>query len=66
MQWKNVECPTITEICNSTINWLDYGNSFSGIQTDCLRQTICILIRQLLVSIKQNQFKLLDVVKRKQ
>jgi len=31
------------------------GNSFSGIQTHCLWQTICILERQLLVSITQNQ-----------
>jgi len=44
-----------TRICNSAINWLDYGNSFSGIQMDCLWQTICILERQLLVSIAQNQ-----------
>ena len=28
MQWKEVNCPTFTEICNSTIDWLDYGNSF--------------------------------------
>ena len=33
----------------------DYSNSFSGIQMDCLWQTICILERQLLVSIRQNQ-----------
>jgi len=43
MQWKNVDHPTFTRICKSAINWLDYGNSFSGIQTDCLWQTICIL-----------------------
>jgi len=56
MQWKDVDCPTFTQICNSAINWLDYGNSFfSGIQTDCLWQTVCILERQLLVSIMQNQ-----------
>jgi len=36
MQWKDVDCPTFTRICKSAINWLDYGNSFSGIQTDCL------------------------------
>ena len=67
MQWKNVDCPTFTEICNWTINWLDFGNSFSGIQTDCLWQTTCILKRQLLVSIMQNQhsIKLLDVIKQK-
>ena len=45
----------VTKICNSTINWLDYGNSFSGIQTDCLTQTVCILERKPLVSIMQNQ-----------
>ena len=30
MQWKDTACPTFrpTEICNRTINWLDYGNSF--------------------------------------
>jgi len=36
MQWKDVDCPTFTRICKSAINWLDYGNSFPGIQTDCL------------------------------
>ena len=36
MQWKDVDCPTFTQICNSAINWLDYSNNFSGIQTDCL------------------------------
>jgi len=36
MQWKDVDWPTFTRICNSAINWLDYGNSFSGIQVDCL------------------------------
>jgi len=55
MQWKDVDRPTFTQICNSTINWLDYRNSFSVIQTDCFWQTICILERQLLVSITQNQ-----------
>jgi len=55
MQWKDVDRPTFTRICISAINWLDYGNSFLGIQTGCLWQTICILERQLLVSIMQNQ-----------
>ena len=55
MQWKDVDRPTFTEICNSAIKWLGYDNSFSGIQTDCLWQIICILERQLLVSITQNQ-----------
>jgi len=55
MQWKDVDCPTFTWISKLAINWLDYGNSFSGIQTDCLWQTICILERQLLVSITQNK-----------
>jgi len=55
MQWNDVDRPTFTRICKSAINWLDYGNSFSGIQADCWRQTICILERQLLVSIRQNQ-----------
>jgi len=36
MQWKDVDCPSFTEIYNSTINWLDDGNSFSGMQMDCL------------------------------
>ena len=38
MQWKDVDRHTFrpTQICNSAINWLDYGNSFSGIQTGCL------------------------------
>ena len=41
MQWKDVDCPTFTSMCNSAINWWDYSNSFfSGIQTDCLWQTI--------------------------
>ena len=31
-----MDCPTFTEICNSAINWSDYGNSFSGIQTGLL------------------------------
>ena len=53
MQWKEVDRPT--QICKSAINWLDYGNSFSGIHMDCSWQTICILERQLLVSITQNQ-----------
>jgi len=55
MQWKDVDLPIFTRICKSAINWLDYGSSFSGIQTDCLWQTICIFERQLLVSITQNQ-----------
>jgi len=55
MQWKDVDWPTFTSMGNSAINWLHYGNSFSGIQTDCLWQTICILERQPLVSIMQNQ-----------
>ena len=55
MQWKDVDCPTFTQICKSAINWLEYGNSFSGIQTGCLWQTVCILERQLLASIMQNQ-----------
>ena len=53
MQWKDVDRPK--RICKSAINWLDYGNSFSGIHMDCSWQTICILERQLLVSITQNQ-----------
>jgi len=36
MQWKDLDRPTFTRICKSAINWLDYGNSFSGIQMDCL------------------------------
>jgi len=48
MQWKDVDRPTFTRICKSAINWLDYGNSFSGTYTDC------ILERQLLVSIMRN------------
>jgi len=36
MQWKDVDCPTFTQICKSAINWLDYGNSLSGIQTDII------------------------------
>jgi len=36
MQWKDMDRPTFTRICKSAINWLDNGNSFSGIQTDCL------------------------------
>jgi len=55
MQWEDVDCPTFTSVCNSAINWLDYGNSFSGIQAGCLWQTICFLERQLLVSITHNQ-----------
>jgi len=55
MQCKDVDRPKFTRMCKSAINWLDYGNSFSGIQTDCLWQTICILDRQLLVSITRNQ-----------
>jgi len=35
MQWNDVDRPTFTRICKSAINWLDYGNSFSGIQADC-------------------------------
>jgi len=31
MQWKDVDRPTFTRICKSAINWLDYGNSLSGI-----------------------------------
>jgi len=62
-----VDRPTFTRNCKSAINWLDYGNSFSGIQTDCLWQTICILERQLLVSVyAEPTFKLLDVIKQKQ
>jgi len=55
IQWKELDCPTFTQIWKSAINCLDYGNSSSGIQTDCLWQTICILERQLLVSITQSQ-----------
>jgi len=36
MQWKDVDRPTFTQICKSAINSLDYGNTFSGIQADCL------------------------------
>jgi len=54
-QWKEVDRRTFTGICKSASNWLHYGNSFSRIQTDCLWQTICIVERQLLVSITQNQ-----------
>jgi len=54
MHWKHVDRPTFTRICKSAINWLDW-QQFSGIQTACLWQTICILERQLLVSITQNQ-----------
>jgi len=32
IEWKDMDCPTFTPV----INWLDYGSSFSGIQTDCL------------------------------
>jgi len=56
MHWKDMDRPTFTLICKSAINWLTYGNSFSGIQTDCLWQTICVLERQLLVSIMQKQY----------
>ena len=28
IQWKDVDCPTLTSMCNSSINWLGYGNSF--------------------------------------
>jgi len=55
MQWKDVDRPTFTRICKLAINWLDYGSSFSGIEMDCLWQAICILERQLLVSITWNQ-----------
>ena len=55
MEWKEMDRPTFTRICKLAINWLDYCNSFPGIQTDCLWQTICILERQLLVSITQNR-----------
>jgi len=55
MQWKDVDRPTFTRICKSTINWLDYGNSSSWIQMDCLWQTICSPWRQLLVSMTQNR-----------
>jgi len=27
VQWRDVDCPTFTSMCNSAINWLDYGNS---------------------------------------
>ena len=64
MQWKDVDRPTFTQICKLGINWLDYGSSFSGIRTDCLWQTICILERQLPVSITQNQHS--KVIKQKQ
>jgi len=50
--------PTFTQICNSAVNWLDYGNSFSGIQMDCLWQTICILYRQLHRESKKQDTKL--------
>ena len=30
---QNVDHPTFTRFCKSAVNWLDYGNSFSGIQT---------------------------------
>jgi len=54
MQWKDVNHPTFTRICNSAINWLDCGNSFSGIETDCLWQTICILHSSYLISSSRN------------
>ena len=68
MQWKDVDCPTFSSMCISAINWLDYRNSFLGIQTFCLWQTICILERQLLVSgqyYAELTVKLLDVIKQK-
>jgi len=56
VQWKDVDRPRWHESVNQALTaWLDCGNSFSGIQTDCLWQTICILERLLLVSITQNQ-----------
>jgi len=69
MQWKDVYCPTFTSMCNSAINWLDYGNSFSGIQTDCLWQTICILEAGKTAAgqyYTEPTCKLLDVMKQKQ
>jgi len=69
MQWMDVDRPTFTRICKSAINWLDYGNSFSGIQTNCL-----MLMTDYLHPGKtttgqyyaEPAFKLLDVIKKKQ
>jgi len=37
MQWKDMDCPSFTEIYSSSINWPDYGNTFlSEIQTEYL------------------------------
>jgi len=66
MQWIDVDRPTFTRICKSAINWLDYGNSFSGIQTNCL-----MLMTDYLHPGKtttgqyyaEPAFKLLDVIK---
>ena len=59
MQWKDLDCPTFTRICKSAINWLDCGNSFSGIQMDSLWQTTGQYYAE-------PTFKLLDIIKQKQ
>ena len=51
------------ELPHIYINWLDYGNSFSGIQMDCLWQTICILERTTGKYYAEPTFKLFDVMK---
>jgi len=48
MQWKDVDCPTSAEICNSAINWLDYRNSFFTARcyaSVVLAMALCLSIR---------------------
>jgi len=65
-QWKDVDRPTFTWICISAINWLDYGNSFSGIDrllmTDYLHPGKTTTGQYY----AEPTFKLLNVIKQKQ
>jgi len=66
MQWKDVASPTFTEICNSTINWLDYGNSFF-LDTDGLLTADYLHPGKTTISqyYAEPTFMLLDVIKQK-
>jgi len=66
MQCKDVDRRTFTRICNSAINWLDYGNSFFG-DTDGLLITDYLHPGKTTTGqyYTEPTFKLLDVMKQK-
>ena len=65
MQWKDVDRPTFTQICNSAINWLDYSKFFWD--TDGLLMTDYLHPGKTTTGqyYAEQTFKLLSVIKQK-